>query len=171
MHDIAKYISAEKLRDGTLIEVRALRPDDREALVAAVRGMSDKSLYKRFFGFKREFSEQETSRFVDVDFREHVALVAAAAGPQAPILAGARYVTIAPGRAELACAVTDAYQGQGLGKILIRHLAAIAKQSGVRELIAEVLPENTGMLRVLQSAGYPLALQRASGVVHAVMQL
>jgi RimJ/RimL family protein N-acetyltransferase len=171
MSDIANFAVTETLRDGRRIGVRALKPEDRDGLVAAVQKMSDTSVRRRFFGVRRYFSEEETSRFVNIDFRDHVALVAAPDTPGGPIVAGARYVMITPGRAEVACAVTDQFQGHGLGTILIRHLAQIAKQNGVRELIAEVLPENSAMLNVFENAGYPVVLKRQSGVVHVVMQL
>jgi ribosomal protein S18 acetylase RimI-like enzyme len=171
MPEIANFATDETLRDGSRIHVRALRPEDREALLAAVQSMSDASIRRRFFGLRRHFSEEETSRFIDIDFRTQVALVAVDDSADAPIVAGARYVMIGSERAEVACAVTDPFQGRGIGKILIRHLAAIAKQNGVRELIAEVLPENRSMLGVFEKAGYPILLKRQADVVHVVMQL
>ncbi len=169
MSDPSTYSTIEGLKDGSRIQIRALRREDRDGLIAAVRGMTDKSLYRRFFGFRREFSDQEISKFLDIDFHTHVALVAVRANGQ--IVAGARYVVCAPGQAEVACAVTDAYQGLRLGTVLIRHLAEMAKTAGLRELVAEVLPENTGMLKVFQNAGYPIATRRQAGVSHITMQL
>jgi ribosomal protein S18 acetylase RimI-like enzyme len=169
MPDASTYSARARLKSGDEIEVRALRREDRDGLLAAVESLSDKSLYRRFFGIRRGFSEREISHYVDVDFRNHVALVAVATGGD--IVAGARYVLIAPGQAEVACAVTDGYQGQGLGTILIRHLAGIAKNAGVHELVAEVLPDNTGMLKVFRNTGYPAATRRQADAVHVTMQL
>ena len=50
--------------------------------------------------------------------------------------------------------MVDAYQGQGIGTILMRHLAALARDAGLKELIAEVLPENTAMLKVFKKFGF-----------------
>ena len=66
----------EALRDGCRVEIRALRPDDRADLIAAVGRTSAQSLYRRFFGLKRSFTEQEVAFFVNVDFVNHVALIA-----------------------------------------------------------------------------------------------
>jgi len=166
------YSAVEALRNGVRVVVRALRPADRDALLAAVRGMSDKSVYRRFFAFRREFSESEIAKFVDIDFRDHVALVAVVDdGREEEIAAGARYVTIAPGKAEVACAVTDKYQGQGLGKIMFRHLGSVAQKAGMRELVAEVLPDNLPMLKVFEGSGFPVAVQRTPDAVHVTMQL
>src|SRR6266511_4958213 len=76
MSEAANYSATATLRDGRPVEIRALRPDDRDELAAAVGRASSQSLYRRFFGAKRYFSEQEIAFFVNVDFVNHVALVA-----------------------------------------------------------------------------------------------
>jgi hypothetical protein len=76
MLQAAKYSAVELLRDGRRMEIRALRPDDQAELVAAVGRTSDLSLYRRFFGVKRDFSEKDIAFFVNVDFTNHVALIA-----------------------------------------------------------------------------------------------
>jgi hypothetical protein len=78
MVDAAKYAAVELLRNGRSIEIRALRPDDRDDLIAAVGRISAQSLYRRFFGARRQFTEQEIEFFANVDFVNHVALVAVA---------------------------------------------------------------------------------------------
>jgi RimJ/RimL family protein N-acetyltransferase len=153
------------------VEIRALRPEDRDALLAAIRSMSDRSVYRRFFAPKRNFSEREISKFLVIDFRNHVALVAVDKDGKEGIVAGARYVVIAPGQAEVACAVVDAHQGQGLGKLIVRRLCAIAKDAGLRELVAEVLPENVSMLKVFEACGLPMRVVREASVLQIVMQL
>ena len=76
MLKVKEYSAIEVLRDGCRVEIRALRPDDRADLIAAVGRTSDRSLYHRFFGLKRSFTDQETAFFVNVDFVSHVALIA-----------------------------------------------------------------------------------------------
>lgn len=171
MRDIANYSVAETLRDGRRVEIRALKPADREALLAAVRGMSDKSLYRRFFTFKRVFSEQETSKFVDIDFYNHVALVAVTVDGPGEIVAGARYVVVAPRQAEVACAVVDKFQGCGLGRLLFSRLCALAIETGLRTFVAEVLPENDAMLKLFRSSGFPVQVRRDPDAVHVVIEL
>jgi len=172
MADAATYSAVESLRYGMRIDIRALRPDDREALVAAVGGASAQSLYRRFHGAKRELSEREIAFFMNIDFVNHVALVAVAdEGGQSAIIGGARYIVVQPGQAELAFTVVDRYQGQGIGAALMRHLAAIARAAGLKELIAEVLPENAPMLKVLERSGCPVSTRRMPMVVHVALQL
>ena len=86
-----KYSAIEGLRDGCRVEIRALRPDDRADLIAAVGRTSDRSLYRRFFGLKRSFTDKEAAFFVNVDFVNHVALVALIdAGGRSVIAGGGR---------------------------------------------------------------------------------
>ena len=168
----AKYSAVETLRNGRQLTIRALRTEDRNAFVAAANRVSVHSLKNRFFAVKREFSENEISFFVNVDFVNHVALVATLSeGSQSMIVGGARYVVVSPGKAEVAFAILDQYQRQGIGTVLMRHLGTIAHQAGLRELIAEVLPENTAMLKVLGSSGFPFSTNADPGVVHATLRL
>ena len=116
MLEAAKYSAIEAMRDGRPVQIRALRPEDREDLIAAVRRSSAQSVYRRFFGLKRDFSEQEIAFFLNIDFVSHVALVAVIEEAGQPVIAGGgRYVVLEPLRAETAFAVIDQYQGQGLG--------------------------------------------------------
>ena len=167
----ACYAAIELLRDGRQVEIRALRPGDRDGLLAAVARISDGSMSRRFFGAKRHFSEKETDYFVNVDFVTHVALVAVADEGRGAIVAGGRYVVVRPGCAELAFVVVDAYQGHGLGAALMRHLATIARGAGLKDLVAEVLAENGPMLRVFERSGLPLTTRRDGAVIHVTLQL
>jgi len=172
MAGAASYSAVESLRDGRRIEIRALRPDDRDALLAAARRASTETVFHRFFAVRRNFTEQEIAAFVNVDFVNHVALVAVAdEGGRAAIVGGGRYVLVQPGMAELAFAIIDEYQGRGLGTVLMRHLAAIARGAGLKEFIAEVLPDNLPMLKVFERAGLPMHTRREPGVVHVTLAL
>ena len=168
----AEYSQMETLPDGAVAEIRALRPADRSDFMVAVSRIGSQSLYRRFFSAKRAFSEQEQDFFLNVDFVNHVALVALIKeGGASTIVGGCRYVIVKPGQAEVAFAVVDGYQGKGLGSALMRHLIAVARDAGIQELIAEVLPENTAMLKVLEKSGLPISTRRVSQIVHVVLRL
>jgi RimJ/RimL family protein N-acetyltransferase len=170
--EAANYAAQEKLRDGREITIRALRPDDRTDMLAAIDSMSPQSLRRRFFNVRRSFSEQEMTYFLQVDFVNHVALVATVGeGDQDAIVGGARYVVIEPGTAEIAFAVVDQYQGQGIGAALLRHLVGLARKAALVELVAEVLPENSAMLKVFQRSGLAHTTKRAGSAVHLSFRL
>ncbi|HMA74672.1 MAG TPA: GNAT family N-acetyltransferase [Xanthobacteraceae bacterium] len=171
MLETANYSALELLPNGRRIEIRCLRPDDGDELVAAIDRTSDESLYRRFFAAKRSFTEQEIAFFLNIDFVNHVALVAVLDEGERPVVGGGRYVVVQPGRAEVAFAVVDQYQGQGIGTALMHHLIKIARKAGIKELIAEVLPENTAMLKTFRKVGLRLTTTREAQVVHITLQL
>jgi RimJ/RimL family protein N-acetyltransferase len=168
----AEYSVVEHLHDARPIEIRALRPDDKAEMLAAVGRISTESLRRRFFAPKKGFSEREMAFFLEIDFDNHVALVAEIDEDGRPvIIGGGRYVVVQSSQAEVAFAVVDAYQSQGVGTILMRHLAALARDAGLKELIAEVLPENTAMLKLLRRFGFLSGSQRAHQVAHLTLKL
>ena len=172
MAKASDYSAVEQLRDGRTLEIRALRPDDRDDMLAAVDRTSMQSLQRRFFVPKRGFSDKEVSFFMNVDFTNHVALVAEIDEGGQPIIAGGgRYIVTRPGQAELAFVVVDAYQGKGIGKALMSHLLALARNAGLKELTAEVLPENTAMLKVFSGFGFRAGAGGDPQVRHLALQL
>jgi GNAT superfamily N-acetyltransferase len=170
--DAANYTAAECLRDGRVFEIRALKPNDEAGMLAAVDRIGAQSLYRRFMGSKRGFSDKERAFFLNVDFVNHVALVAVIKeGDGASIVAGGRYIVDTPGAAEVAFAVVDDYQGQGIGAILLRHLATLGRKAGLKEFTAEVLSNNTPMLKVFERSGLKVSSQRSGDGLHIVLKL
>src|SRR5260370_34114729 len=116
MFDPANYSSFETLPDRRRVSSRALRPDDRADLIAAVNRSSVESLYRRFFAVRRSFAESEIDFFLNVDFVNHVALAAVVEEGGRPVIAGSgRYVLVQPGKREAAFAVVDQYRAHGIG--------------------------------------------------------
>lgn len=166
--DASRYAVIETLRDGRKVAIRALEPEDRAGLLAAVENMSDDARYRRFFAPKRAFSEKEIEYFLNVDFVHHVALVAEMDGA---IVGGGRYIATEPGVAEVAFAVDDSHQSLGIASALMRHLVRIAGAGGVRQLVAEILPENAPMLKVFERCGLATKVRRAPDVLHVTLDL
>lgn len=172
MTDPGSYEAIEHLRDGRAIEIRALHRDDREDMLAAVGRVSGPSLQRRFFAIKRGFSDAETAFFMNIDFDRHVALVALTEDDGRPaIVGGGRYVLVRDGEAELAFLVIDAYQGKGIGRLLMKHLITIATDQGLRSLTAEVLPENAAMLQLFKGFGFTTVPTHDFSTVHLVRTL
>lgn len=171
MSAAASYSAQELLRDGSRVEIRALRPADEAGMLAALEQTGAQSLQRRFFVMKRHFSDKERTFFMDVDFDKHVALVATAEQLSLTVVVGGgRYVVSEPGRAELAFMVIDAWQGRGIGSLLLRHLVKLAGEAELRELTAEVLPENVAMLSVFRKFGFKPAARRDPQTVHLVLK-
>jgi GNAT superfamily N-acetyltransferase len=119
------------LRDGTRIEIRPIRPEDRDELAAGLERLSPKSRYRRFLTPTDELSERELDYLTHVDHRDHEALVARDADSGAGV-GVARFVRWAddPDAAEFAAAVADDWQGRGVGTLLLDELTKRARRGG-----------------------------------------
>ncbi len=150
------------LRDGSVAQVRPIRPDDGPALQEFHEAQSDESVYLRFFAPMKRLSDRDLHRFTHVDYRTRVALVIISRGR---LVGVARYDMLDGDRAECAFNVADASQGRGVGSVLLEHLAAIGREMGVKEFLADVLPQNRKMLAVFTDAGFEVRHHFDDGVV------
>lgn len=165
------------LRDGTTTHVRPIRPEDADALQRFHVGQSERSTYLRFFAPMERLSERDLERFTRVDHVDRVALVAVRPRDGAPgdggedIIGVARFDRTGPAEAEVAFNIADSAQGRGLGSVLLEHVAAAARERGVRRFTAEVLPQNGKMLAVFREAGYDVRQQMDDGFVQVSVDL
>ncbi|WP_199424221.1 GNAT family N-acetyltransferase [Actinotalea solisilvae] len=160
------------LRDGGTARVRPILPGDADRLQAFHVRQSERSTYFRFFAPLERLPERDLSRFTQVDHHDRVALVAVAdedAGER--IIAVARYDRTGPGEAEVAFNVADDHHGRGLGSVLLEHIAAAARERGIRRFTAEVLPQNGAMLAVFRVAGYAVSQHLDDGIVTVSVDL
>jgi acyl-CoA synthetase (NDP forming)/RimJ/RimL family protein N-acetyltransferase len=150
--------------DGGTVHLRPICPDDADALTGLMDRSSDQTRYYRFFGPMKRLSDKDLHRFTHVDHDKRVAFVVLL-GDQ--LIAVGRYDRY-PGTddAEVAFLVEDAHQGRGLGSVLLEHLAAAGRERGIRRFVAEVLAQNSKMVRVFQDAGYKAERSYEDGVVH-----
>jgi GNAT superfamily N-acetyltransferase len=166
--DARNYRVEVPMLDGASIVVRAIRPDDQERLHDHFKGLSEKSVYFRFMGIKRDLSPKDLKRLTELDFKNHVGLAATLTenGRERFIGVG-RYICGADShRAEVAFAILDDFQGHGIGTLLLEHLRLIADANGVTEFEADVLGENRQMLEVFAHSGFKSRRSLDSGVVH-----
>ncbi len=175
-NEVINYGAVEPLRNGRLMTIRAIQPDDKGLLIDALRNVGPESRYLRFFSSKAKFTDEELKRATEVDFAYVVALVAVIeeAGEDR-IVGGGRYLRIgaAPDdrRAEVAFLVDDAHQGLGIGSRLFRHLVAIARASGITQFEADVLPANEGMLRLFGRSGHPVTRTVTPDAIHLTIDV
>ncbi|MBY8871152.1 GNAT family N-acetyltransferase [Micromonospora sp. PLK6-60] len=153
------------LSDGTTVQLRPIRPDDAPDIVAMHSRFSERTRYLRYFSPYPRIPERDLRRFTHVDHRDREAFVVLAGDR---IVAVGRYERLGPQspEAEVAFVVEDAYQGRGIGSVLLEHLADAARRYGIVHFVAEVLPANGAMLRVFADFGYQVQRQYADGVVH-----
>jgi acyl-CoA synthetase (NDP forming)/GNAT superfamily N-acetyltransferase len=153
------------LSDGSAAHMRQIRPEDAPAIVEFHSRMSARTRYLRYFSPYPRIPERDLERFVNVDHHDREAFVIVSGSR---IMAVGRYERLGPESpdAEVAFVVEDAHQGRGIGSVLLEHLAEAARENGIARFVAEVLPQNGGMLRVFSDFGYQVQRQYADGVVH-----
>ncbi|MFG3199681.1 GNAT family N-acetyltransferase [Streptomyces sp. NPDC048208] len=159
------------LRDGGTARIRPITADDADRLVSFYEQVSDESKYYRFFAPYPRLSAKDVHRFTHHDFVDRVGLAATVGGE---FIATVRYDRIgadgmaasAPAdEAEVAFLVQDAHQGRGVASALLEHIAAVARERGIRRFAAEVLPANSKMIKVFTDAGYTQKRSFEDGVV------
>jgi acyl-CoA synthetase (NDP forming)/RimJ/RimL family protein N-acetyltransferase len=153
------------LSDGATAHIRPITPDDAEMLVAFYARVSEESKYYRFFAPRPTLSERDVRNYTTVDHDGRVAFIVTVGGDMIGV---GRYDRIgASGHsAEVAFLVEDAHHGRGLGSVLLEHLAQAARERGVRQFIADVLPANRKMIKVFTDAGYTVQPTYEDGVLH-----
>ncbi|HEX2973567.1 MAG TPA: GNAT family N-acetyltransferase [Tepidisphaeraceae bacterium] len=133
------------LKDGQRVLLGPVLPEDRERIRAGIKRLSTISRYLRFFAATNTLSEEHLRYLTQVDQVNHVAwCVVDISTPALDGLGLGRFVRLAkqPTIAETALAVVDAYQGRGVGRILLGLLYLRALELGVETLRALILPEN-----------------------------
>jgi len=176
MIDPANYNETETLKNGATVRVRSIRSDDKNRLSEAFRNLEAESIYTRFFHQKKTLTDEELKAATEVDFENVVALVVTTgSGENEVIIGGGRYAAFETAgkrrSAEVAFTVEEDYQGQGIASRLLRHLARIAREKGVSQFEAEVLPENKAMIGVFERSGLPIRKQFEGGALHVTLSL
>jgi GNAT superfamily N-acetyltransferase len=153
-HFDAAYREQVTLADGGEVELRLVRPEDKELFTRGLDRLSPQSRYLRFFSPKLRFTPAELRYLTELDHETHLAIGAQRIGADGKHegLGVARFVRLPddPSIAEPAVAVVDDMQGKGLGRILLSRLVAAARERGVRTFRSEVLAENVAMRQLLE---------------------
>jgi GNAT superfamily N-acetyltransferase len=148
----------ETLRDGRRVLIRPIRPNDVARNAQFIAKLSPPSKHYLFLGGVAQLSETALRRLCDPNYAHDAAYVALAlgahgeAGEQVGIC---RYASADPIKgAEISVAVADAWQHQGLGKILLRHLIYYARVHGVARLYSMDARDNERMRKLAHDVGF-----------------
>jgi acyl-CoA hydrolase/RimJ/RimL family protein N-acetyltransferase len=142
------------LASGEEVRIRPVRISDEDALQDLLYRLSEESTFFRFFGHACTHPHREVLRLVELDGACSIAFVARLT--ETDELIGIARADVGPrsGAAELGVTIADAWQGKGLGTLLLENLASAARKSGFRSLLAQVLPGNARMQRLLRRQGF-----------------
>lgn len=168
----AQYTGFATMRDGTKTRIRPIRAEDEPLIVEFHTTLSDQTVYSRYFGYMRlsdRVAHDRLVRICFVDYDREMALVSEIDGK---IRGVARLIGEGDGsKAEFAMVVSDAVQGQGLGKLLLNRLVDVARAEGIREVNGEILGTNRNMLRLVASCGFEITDNPDEGTVTAKVRL
>jgi GNAT superfamily N-acetyltransferase len=122
--------------------------------------------------YKRDLSDDDLRRFTELDFKQHVGIVATLSeNGRENIIGVGRYIRTSNTLADIAFAVIDKYQGHGIGTLLLAHLSRIAHHGGITEFQADVMGDNVHMLDVIAASGFNMQSIHDSGVVHVLLRI
>jgi acetyltransferase len=160
------------LRDGTVITLRPIGPEDELREQAFVQALSPDSRYFRFMSTLRELPPDILYRFTHPDFEREVALVALCENEREPRQIGvARCIVQGPERdAEFAVVVADDWQARGVGKRLMYELMRAARAAGITRLWGDVLASNHRMLALMHTLGFDIVRVSEDALLRRVVK-
>jgi acetate---CoA ligase (ADP-forming) len=157
-------VSDVVLRDGSTVRVRPTRPSDVTRVEDYLIGLSPETRRLRFWSQAIDVGGL-ARKIVDVDYTDHLTLLVLQGGDEGRMIGGAQYFRMEGGRAEVSLSVTDQFQGRGIGSILLGQLAQEAALHDITTFVAEVLPENHGMINVFRASGFTVSIRATPGSI------
>jgi acetyltransferase len=153
-----QYVAPFRMKDGGEVVIRPIRPEDEPGMVEFHRALSDDTVRQRYFGTLRleeRVAHQRLRRICFNDFDREVALVVERNGQ----ILGVGRLSRAPGAGagEFAIVIGNPWQGQGLGKELLRRLVQIGRDEKLERITARILPDNHEMIAVARKLGFAVA--------------
>jgi len=159
-------------KDGLNIFIRPIKISDEPLLKDFVYSLSDQSMYRRFMSVRKDMPHERLQDLVIIDYTREVAiLVFTTHDEKKELILGVGRYYIDPGMhtAEVAFAVRDDYQKQGIGTELLAYLTYLAKREGLLGFTAEVLAENRPMLHTFEKGGFDIKKTTVAGLCELKM--
>jgi GNAT superfamily N-acetyltransferase len=156
LDDLRQYSDVLRSRDGEAVTVRFVEPRDAEVLQNYFRGLSSRSRYNRFFGAISELPPTLLDRFIHVGEADQFSVVATMKVDGFETIVGeARYsFDFATSSFEFGLSVDDRWQGNGIGKVLLKNLECRAAAFGAEHLFGDTLRSNDSMIGLARKSGY-----------------
>lgn len=162
----------EPLRDGTPVLIRPLTPEDRDRELAFIDGLSHQARRMRFLGDFQQLDKATIDRLMDVDYQQRMAFVALIhEGGRLQEIGISRYSATGDEKhCECAVTVTDAWQGRGLGVLLMRHLMDVARRKGFKQMFSVDEAGNQAMRDLASYLGFSRRLdpEDSALVIHSI---
>lgn len=168
-----RYVRSSTLKNGEPVVIRPIRAEDEPAMVEFHKGLSERSVYFRYFqilNLTQRTAHERLTRICFIDYAREMALVAERGNGE--ILGVGRLSRLhGSNDAEFAVLVADSWQGQGLGLQLLERLIEIARSEGLSYVAGQIHPENRGMIALARRAGFRIRDLVDEGVVESYLNL
>ncbi len=168
-----QYVTKAVLKNGEPVRIRPIRAEDEPAMVEFHKGLSERSVYFRYFqilNLSQRTAHERLTRICFIDYAREMALVAERASGE--ILGVARLSRLhGTNHAEFAVLVADSWQGQGIGLHLLSRLTGVARAEGLAAVAGQIHPENRGMIALARKAGFLIRDLVDEGVVESYLSL
>jgi acyl-CoA hydrolase/GNAT superfamily N-acetyltransferase len=153
-------------RSGLRILLRPTKTSDEPLLKDFFYSLSDESLYQRFISARKDIPHEMLQEFVVIDYTSNMTVLAVLgeAGKETIAGIGQYILNRDQATADIALAVRDQYQNQGLGMELIRYLTCLARRRGLSGFTAEVLAGNQPVFRLFEKMGFGIQKENEFGV-------
>ncbi|WP_373741717.1 GNAT family N-acetyltransferase [Neisseria sp.] len=142
------------LKNGQTLHIRPMRPEDAEAKQQFVRNLSPQSRYTRFMTQTNELPPATLTRLSDTDYHSECAL--AAFDSEGNIAGVCRFSRISDAECEFSISLAENARGQGLAPHLLSTVIQTASKQGYAFMSAEILKNNTAMLKLAEKSGFSL---------------
>lgn len=160
------------LRNGVLVQIRAIQPDDVNRLQEFHARLSPDTIVMRYFRVAPVLYTRDARRLTHLDYDRRMALVATTgAGQEERIIGVVRYEPVSEAEAELAFVVEDDWQGLGISTKALARLLRYAAQRGYVTMSAVTMATNVRMRDVLSHTGYPHTSRYEDGCLRVTLDI
>ncbi len=142
--------TVKTFKDGLELMIRPVKASDEDMMRRLFYKFSDESKYYRYFTYVKVMPHKNMQSYLSVDYDNILSVVAVhQRGNIERIVAEARYAAYPSGDSyEMAFLVDEEYQGYGIATFMANYLIKIARERGIKKLVASVLSQNSKMLGV-----------------------
>jgi acetyltransferase len=156
----SKYVTPWRLKDGSAVVLRPIRPEDEPLELEFIKGLSTETSRYRFFQIIKDLPHDALVRFCNIDYDREMAFIAETTdtegGQPRRIEIGVSRLILDPNkkRGEFAVVIADKYQGRGLGTKLVDMLIEFARDKDVESIYGVIMSSNMAMIRLCEKLGF-----------------
>ena len=150
-----EFETRRKLRDGTEVILRSIKPEDEMLWLEMFRNFSEESVWNRFFNVIKETPHEVRVRYCDINYDNEIAILAELQEKEKKMLGVVRFtVDVDRKSGELAFIVVDRWQGLGLGTMMVEHMIKICRDKKIETIYSLMLPNNYDGIKFLKKMGF-----------------